>query len=113
MTVKKEVSVNDEKKMQDSMRGLQRTEEEEEEAPLGVKIEVKNEEEEQERIEHLRIQRPDEAGELNAATADTSQQWKGSGFEWTTEEKVALLEGMVKHGLDWDKIKAESVARLI
>ena len=31
---------------------------------------------------------------------------------WMLEEETALLEGVERHGLDFDKIKAESGARL-
>ncbi|GMH55245.1 hypothetical protein TrLO_g5103 [Triparma laevis f. longispina] len=32
--------------------------------------------------------------------------------EWTVEESTALLDGVEKHGRDWNKIKAESGDRL-
>lgn len=41
-----------------------------------------------------------------------ANNWTGGRRPWTEEEKAALMDGVEKHGLDFDRIKAESVNRL-
>ncbi|GMH75046.1 hypothetical protein TrLO_g8799 [Triparma laevis f. longispina] len=51
---------------------------------------------------------PDKVRELRKGTP----KWNGTGFPWTAEEDAALLEGVEKHGLDFEIIQAESGDRL-